>query len=35
MYFQLPQDARRVRMSPRDLQTVEALYGLPNGAMVQ
>jgi hypothetical protein len=35
MYFQLPQDASRVHVSARDVQTVDALYGLPNGAMVQ
>ena len=35
MYFQLAKDASKSRVSERDLATVEALYALPNGAMVR
>ena len=35
MYPRLPQDATRVRASARDIRSVDALYRLPNGALVQ
>jgi predicted Zn-dependent protease len=35
MYFQLRQGDNQASASARDFQTVEALYALPNGAMVQ
>ena len=35
MFPQLPRDTRNARVTDRDLQTVDALYALPNGAHVQ
>ena len=35
MYPRLPRDTRNLRVTDRDLQTVDALYALPNGAQVQ
>jgi predicted Zn-dependent protease len=35
MYPQMPHGIKEARASARDFRTVEALYKLPNGAMVQ
>ena len=35
MFPMLPQDARQARASARDFRTIEALYSVPNGALIQ
>ena len=35
MFWQLPQNAARVRATARDFLSVDALYALPNGALVR
>jgi hypothetical protein len=35
MYAQGRKDGSRASVTARDIQTVEALYALPNGAMVR
>jgi predicted Zn-dependent protease len=35
MFPVLARDASRLRVSARDLRTIDALYTLPNGAMLQ